>query len=61
MLGRTLLATQRRKQHMPASENVGFRFIAEADAKDTASVWWPQGFVREEDVGFSAVMLAFNT
>jgi hypothetical protein len=46
---------------MPASENAGFRFIAETDAKDTASVWWPQGFVREEDVGFSAVMLAINT
>ncbi len=30
-------------------------FIANA-AATTASVWWPQGFVREEDVGFRAVV-----
>jgi multiple sugar transport system substrate-binding protein len=34
-------------------------FIANA-AATTASVWWPQGFVREEDVGFSAVVAAYE-
>jgi multiple sugar transport system substrate-binding protein len=34
-------------------------FIANA-AATTASVWWPQGFVREEDVGFRAVVSEYQ-
>jgi multiple sugar transport system substrate-binding protein len=34
-------------------------FIAKAEAK-TASVWWPQGFVQEEDVGFRAVVAEYE-
>jgi multiple sugar transport system substrate-binding protein len=38
---------------------LGRPFIANA-AATTASVWWPQGFVREEDVGFRAVVAAYE-
>ena len=34
---------------------LGRPFIAKA-APTTVSVWWPQGFVREEDVGFTTVI-----
>src|SRR5262245_30028846 len=34
-------------------------FIANA-AATTVSVWWPQGFVRQEDVGFRAVVAAYE-
>ncbi len=34
---------------------LGRPFIANA-AATTATVWWPQGFVREEDVGFRALV-----
>jgi multiple sugar transport system substrate-binding protein len=34
-------------------------FIANA-AATTVSVWWPQGFIREEDVGFRAVIAGYE-
>ena len=34
-------------------------FIANA-AATTVTVWWPQGFVREEDVGFRAVVAGYE-
>jgi multiple sugar transport system substrate-binding protein len=34
-------------------------FVANAATK-TASVWWPQGFVQEEDVGFRAVVAEYE-
>jgi hypothetical protein len=34
-------------------------FIAKA-AATTATVWWPQGFVQEEDVGFRAVVAGYE-
>ena len=36
---------------LAAAGTLGRPFIANAAAK-TVSVWWTQGFVREEDVGF---------
>src|SRR5262249_36755086 len=29
-------------------------------AATTVTVWWPQGFVREEDVGFRAVVAGYE-
>jgi len=34
-------------------------FIANA-AATTVSVWWPQGFIREEDVGFRAMVAEYE-
>src|SRR6266852_33457 len=34
-------------------------FIANA-AATTVRVWWPQGFIREEDVGFLAVIAGYE-
>jgi len=38
---------------------LGRPFIANA-AATTVSVWWPQGFIREEDVGFRAVIAGYE-
>src|ERR1700736_2493619 len=38
---------------------LGRPFIANA-AATTATVWWPQGFVREEDVGFRALVAEYE-
>jgi multiple sugar transport system substrate-binding protein len=38
---------------------LGRPFIANAAAK-TATVWWPQGFVKEEDIGFRAVIAEYE-
>src|SRR5215472_8598500 len=42
-----------------AAGTLGRPFIAKA-AATTVSVWWPQGFVREEDVGFRAVVAEYE-
>src|SRR5437660_5026140 len=42
-----------------AAGTLGRPFIAKA-AATTVTVWWPQGFVREEDVGFRAVVTGYE-
>ena len=42
-----------------AAASLGRPFLANA-AATTISVWWPQGFVREEDVGFRAVVEGYE-
>jgi multiple sugar transport system substrate-binding protein len=42
-----------------AAGTLGRPFIAKA-AATTVTVWWPQGFVREEDVGFRAVVAGYE-
>ena len=44
---------------LAAAGILGRPFIANA-AATTATVWWPQGFVREEDVGFRAVVAEYE-
>jgi multiple sugar transport system substrate-binding protein len=44
---------------LAAAGTFGRPFIANA-AATTASVWWPQGFVREEDIGFRAVVTEYE-
>src|SRR5215471_14281896 len=44
---------------LAAAGTLGRPFIANA-AATTVSVWWPQGFVREEDVGFRAVIAEYE-
>ncbi|HJY50143.1 MAG TPA: extracellular solute-binding protein, partial [Stellaceae bacterium] len=44
---------------MLAAGSVARPFIANA-AATTATVWWPQGFVREEDVGFRALVAEYE-
>jgi multiple sugar transport system substrate-binding protein len=42
-----------------AAGTLGHPFIAKA-AATTANIWWPQGFVQEEDVGFRAVVAGYE-
>jgi multiple sugar transport system substrate-binding protein len=42
-----------------AAASLGRPFLANA-AATTVSVWWPQGFVREEDIGFRAVVEGYE-
>src|SRR6516165_4133314 len=42
-----------------AAGTLGRPFVANA-AATTVSVWWPQGFIREEDVGFRAVVSEYE-
>jgi multiple sugar transport system substrate-binding protein len=42
-----------------AAATLGRPFVANA-AATTITVWWPQGFVREEDVGFRAVIAGYE-
>ena len=44
---------------LAAAGTLGRPFIANA-AATTATVWWPQGFVREEDVGFRALIAGYE-
>ena len=44
---------------LAAAGTLGRPFLASA-AATTVSVWWPQGFVREEDVGFRAVIAGYE-
>ena len=44
---------------LAAAGTVARPFVANA-AATTASVWWAQGFVREEDVGFRAVVTEYE-
>ena len=44
---------------LAAGGTLGRPFIANA-AATTVSVWWPQGFIREEDVGFRAVVAEYE-
>jgi multiple sugar transport system substrate-binding protein len=44
---------------LAAAGTLGRPFIANA-AATTVSVWWPQGFVREEDVGFRALVAEYE-
>src|SRR5499433_4019948 len=44
---------------LAAAGTLGRPFIANA-AATTVTVWWPQGFVREEDVGFRAVVAGYE-
>src|SRR5262249_11023767 len=44
---------------LAAAGTLGRPFIANA-AATTVSVWWPQGFVREEEVGFRAVIAEYE-
>jgi multiple sugar transport system substrate-binding protein len=44
---------------LAAAGTLGRPFIANA-AATTVSVWWPQGFVREEDIGFRAVVAEYE-
>jgi len=44
---------------LAAAGTLGRPFLASA-AATTVSVWWPQGFVREEDVGFRAVITGYE-
>src|SRR6266571_8109214 len=44
---------------LTAAGILGRPFIANA-AATTATVWWPQGFVREEDIGFRAVIAEYE-
>src|SRR5258707_2201824 len=44
---------------LAAAGTLGRPFIANA-AATTVSVWWPQGFIREEDVGFRAVIAEYE-
>jgi multiple sugar transport system substrate-binding protein len=44
---------------LAAAGTLGRPFIAHA-AATTATVWWPQGFVREEDIGFRAVIAEYE-
>src|SRR5262245_56252341 len=52
-LNRRLLL--RRSLGAAVAASLGRPFLANA-AVTTVSVWWPQGFVREEDIGFRAVV-----
>jgi len=45
----------RRSLSAAVAASLGRPFLANA-AATTVSVWWPQGFVREEDIGFRAVV-----
>src|SRR5262249_32952745 len=44
---------------LAAAGTLGRPFMAKAPAT-TVSVWWPQGFIREEDVGFRAVVAEYE-
>jgi len=44
---------------LAAAGTIGRPYIANAAAK-TATVWWPQGFVKEEDIGFRAVIADYE-
>jgi multiple sugar transport system substrate-binding protein len=44
---------------LAAAGTLGRPFIANA-AATTVSVWWPQGFVREEDIGFRGVVAEYE-
>jgi multiple sugar transport system substrate-binding protein len=44
---------------LAAAATLGRPFIANA-AATTVSVWWPQGFIREEDVGFRAMVAEYE-
>ena len=44
---------------LAATGSLGRPFIANA-AATTVTVWWPQGFIREEDVGFRAVVAEYE-
>jgi multiple sugar transport system substrate-binding protein len=56
-LNRRLLL--RRSLGAAAAASLGRPFLANA-AATTVSVWWPQGFVREEDIGFRAVVEGYE-
>jgi multiple sugar transport system substrate-binding protein len=56
-LNRRLLL--RRSLGAAAAASLGQPFLANA-AATTVSVWWPQGFVREEDIGFRAVVEGYE-